>query len=396
VRRTPAAAVAVGALLLATGCTGDRSSAGEVLVVVSAPLSTSPWIGRAIERGARLATEQLARTKTPVRLEVFDNAGSPQTAAADARRAVDRHAAAFVTDGTGAAAVAAVSEPAGLPVFVTFQGGVSIVAPGGRRTVFRIAPANKPMSTRLADYLAEKHPRVALVSDDSSYGREGAAAMRLAFRRDEVPVVADLTVPAAASALSAQVLAARRAGATTLVLWCSAADVAAAIEAARGSGWDVAIYAGPTGEDPLVRQLLAAHADWVTGLTFVSFRITSEVGPEPFERYRSAYEKRFGAERVGVRQGGRDVVQPPDWSMFGYDTVRLVAAARAKGGGSLLEALENTTITGANGDERGFGPGQREGVSPDDMYFARFAGFVFAPVTDDVLSVGLPSVPQLR
>ncbi len=170
----------------------------------------------------------------------------------------------------------------------------------------------------------------------------------------------------------------RRAGATTLVLWCSAADVAAAIEAARGSGWDVAIYAGPTGEDPLVRQRLAAHADWVTGLTFVSFRITSEVGPEPFERYRSAYEKRFGAERVGVRQGGRDVVQPPDWSMFGYDTVRLVAAARAKGGGSLLEALENTTITGANGDERGFGPGQREGVSPDDMYFARFAGFVFA------------------
>jgi len=123
--------------------------------------------------------------------------------------------------------------------------------------------------------------------------------------------------------------------------------------------------------------------------------LRGEAGPEPFERYRAAYEKRFGAERVGVRQDGRDVVQPPDWSMFGYDAVRLVAAARARGG-SLLDALENTTITGANGDERGFGAQQREGVSPDDMYFARFDGFVFAPVKDDVLSVGLPAVPQLR
>lgn len=388
-------AAAAAGVLLVVGCSSAAPRSTEALVVVSAPLSTSPWIGRAIERGARLAAVELAGTRTPVRLEVLDNGGSPQRAVAHARRAVDRRAAALVTDGTGAAAIAGVSEPARLPVFVTFQGGASILDPAARRTVFRIAPANKPMSTRLADYLAEQHPRVALLSDDSSYGREGAAAMRLAFRRDEVPVVADLTVPAAAAALAPQVLAARRAGATVLVLWCSAGDVAAAVEAARGSGWDVPVYAGPTGEDPLVRQRLAAHPGWVTGMTFVSFRITSEAGPEPFERYRAAYEKRFGAERVGVRQDGRDVVQPPDWSMFGYDAVRLVAAARARGG-SLLDALENTTITGANGDERGFGAQQREGVSPDDMYFARFDGFVFAPVKDDVLSVGLPAVPQLR
>jgi hypothetical protein len=34
-------------------------------------------------------------------------------------------------------------------------------------------------------------------------------------------------------------------------------------------------------------------------------------------------------------------------------------------------------------------------VSPDDMYFALFHGFVFRPVTDDLLSQNLPSVPQL-
>lgn len=390
-----ALALALTGMLLVAGCSSAAPPPGETLIVVSAPLSTQPWIGRAIENGARLAATQVTGARSRVPVEVLDNGGSPQQAVADAQRAVAQHAAALITDGTGATAVAQVSEPAGLPVFVTFQGGASIVDPATRPTVFRIAPANKPMSIRLADYLAGRHPRIGLLGDDSSYGRDGAAAMRSAFRRDLVPLVSDLTVPADAADLSAEVLAARRAGATTLVLWCSASDVAAAVQAARSSGWQVPIYAGPTGEDPLVRQRLAAHPDWVNGLTFVSFRITAEVGPAPFEQYRAAYEKRFGAEKVGVRQDGRDVVQPPDWSMFAYDAVRLVVAARAKGG-SLLDALENTTITGANGDERGFGPQQREGVSPDDMYFARFDRFVFAPVKDDILSQGLPAVPQLR
>ena len=53
-------------------------------------------------------------------------------------------------------------------------------------------------------------------------------------------------------------------------------------------------------------------------------------------------------------------------------------------------------ITGANGDERGYSESSREGVNPDDMYFARFDGFVFAPVTDDLLSQNLPAVPQTR
>ena len=82
--------------------------------------------------------------------------------------------------GTGAAAVAAVSEPARLPGFVAFGGGASIVDPARRRTVFRMAPADRPMSIRLADYLAEQHPRIGLLADDSSYA--GTAPSRCAPR----------------------------------------------------------------------------------------------------------------------------------------------------------------------------------------------------------------------
>ena len=75
------------------------------------------------------------------------------------------------------------------------------------------------------------------------------------------------------------------------------------------------------------------------------------------------------------------------------DVLRRVSPGSG-GGGPLLEALNRTVITGANGDERGFGPDDREGVSPDDMYFGRFPDLRFSPVDDDILSTNLPAVPQ--
>ena len=60
--------------------------------------------------------------------------------------------------------------------------------------------------------------------------------------------------------------------------------------------------------EPRARQRLADHPEWVDGLVFVSFRITSEVGPEPFAAYRAAYERAYGVERVGVG----DLVQHGD------------------------------------------------------------------------------------
>ena len=395
--------VAVGAA--GAGCSSTPSGS-DVVFVVSAPVSTSPWIATSERNGAELAAGQLNAQggiefgghKHHVVIDVRDNAGSPQRVLADARAAVSMHAAALIIDGVGAAAVAQVTDPVSLPVFVVFDGGQSFIDPQARPTLFRMAPADKPMAMRLADYLASRHPRVGLITDDTGFGTDGASALRPGFARDKIPVVDSATVPVAASDVSTQVLAARRAGATMLVVWAAAPIVAETITAARSSGWQVPIWAGPTGEDPLVRQQLAAHPSWLTGVGFVSFRITSETGPKPFANYRAAYVKKYGVDKVGVQQNGRDVVQPPDWSMYSYDTVNLVAAGLKKSGAvgaPLLHALEgHAVILGANGDERGFLQSTREGVSPDDMYFAVFHGFVFQPVTDDLLSQNLPSVPQ--
>jgi ABC-type branched-subunit amino acid transport system substrate-binding protein len=398
--------VLTAAGLLGAGCSSTPTG-DDVRIVVSVPVSTSPWIAEFAKRGADLAAEQLnadggvefGGSAHDVVVDVRDNAGSPQQVVADARAAVEQHAAAFIIDGVGAAAVAAVTDPAQLPVFVVFDGGESFIDADVHRTLFRMAPADRPMAIRLADYLAASKPRIGMLTDDTGFGRDGADALREAFARDRIEIVKDLTVATTSTDVASQVLAARRAGATTLAVWAAAPVVADAIRAARSAGWSVPIWAGPTGEDPLVRQRLADHVEWLDGVGFVSFRITAEMGPKPFEAYRAAYEKKYGFDRIGVQQGGLNVVQPPDWSMYSYDAVKLVAAALEKAGSveQLLPTLEGQiVITGANGDERGYLETTREGVSPDDMYFAKFDGFIFKPVTDDLLSQNLPAVPQTQ
>jgi ABC-type branched-subunit amino acid transport system substrate-binding protein len=383
-----------------------RNDGAVVTVVVSAPVSTSPWVATFERNGAQLAAKQansdhsleLHGKRYRVEVRVLDDAGSPQQAAANARQAVAMHAAALVTTGVGAAGVADITGAAQLPTFVVFEGGDGIVDPRKRPTMFRLAPADKYMTMRLADYLAARHPKVGIVADDTSFGNDGARSLVAAFARDELPVAKQSTVPAGSNDVATQVLSQRRAGVDELIVWASAPVVAAVVQATRSAGWQVPIWAGPSGEDPLVRQRLAQHPQWLTGVGFVSFRITAEVGSGPFAAYRRAYVAAFGEEKVGVKQDGKDVVQPPDWSMFAYDAVNLVIAGLNKSGATgkpLLDTLAgNVVITGANGDERGYSGSTREGVSPDDMYFAQFHGFVFSPVTDDLLSQNLPTVAQ--
>jgi ABC-type branched-subunit amino acid transport system substrate-binding protein len=395
------------ALALVIGACGDDKN--SVQIVVSAPISTEPWIASSISKGAKLAVDEInARgglelqngERRPLKLVVLDNASSPATALANAREAVDRKAAMLLTDGTGATAIGDLTDRAHIPAFVVFEGGTQLIDPQRHPSVFRLAPADAIMTRRLADYIANQRPKVAMLTDDSGYGAQGRQALKDAFGVDEIQVVDDQVIPRRAQDLAPQILQARNSGADRLIVWASAGNVAAALEAVAKAGWDVQVISGQTGEDPLVRQRLAAHPDYLKRLRFVSGRITAEMGPKPFNAFRARYEKAEGVTKVGVEQDGKDVIQPPDWQMYPYDAVNLVAEAIKDAGAlgaPLVQTLnDGTKIVGANGDQRRYNATYHEGVSPQDMYFARFDGFVFVPVSDDPLSGTLPRVDQLR
>jgi len=398
--------LALALCALAALLPGCGSQADAVPVYVSAPVSSQPWIARSITNGAKLAVADInakggvrvGKARKKLRLVVKDNGGSPANALSDARDAVAKHALALLTDGTGAASIASVTDPANLPVFICFDGGSRLIDPQRYPTLFRMAPADLTMASRLADYIANAKPKVGLITDDSDYGQQGRAAVTTALATDEVAVVSNQTVGQRAASVAPQVLAARRAGAQLLLVWASAADVAAVVTATHAAGWAVPVISGQTGEDPLVRQRLVEHPEWLKSLRFVSSRITAEVGPKPFEAFRAHYEAELGAEKVGVKQDGRDVLQPPDWQMYPYDSLTLAAEAMDEVGAlgaPLMKAMNAATIVGANGDSRGYNAGYHEGISPSDMYFATFEGFQFVPVKDDPLSGSLPTVDQL-
>jgi ABC-type branched-subunit amino acid transport system substrate-binding protein len=389
-------------------CGGDDSKGSEetLLIAVNAPFSRTPYVGQTIADGAQLAADE-ANIKTDegtarFRIKRYDTGLSARRAVANVRRALADGAVAIIDEGTGINASWRLARDADRPTCITYQGGVDLVDPVERPNVFRVAPTDHGTAFRLAEYLIPKGLKIGLVVDDSSYGQEGAKALGESFAHNPEAVAINLTVPAGSADLAPEVLRARRAGATALLVWAQPTTIAGVLTAARSSGWDVPVYTPASGEDPLVRQQLANRPDWVDGLTFAAGRPTAEVGPAPFLAFQQKYEQRFGVQLVGVKTpDGAEVAQPPDYAMYSYDCVNVLAAAIERAGGvddrgKVLDALQQVSVTGANGDQRGFNENNHDGVVDDDVYFARFEGMTYKPVKDDPLSSTLAEIDQRR
>jgi ABC-type branched-subunit amino acid transport system substrate-binding protein len=397
-------------LLILTGCGGSSKATqrSELTIVVNAPFSRSPYLGRTIENGARLAANEvnasgirIGDTTYNLRITTMDTALSPANAVVNMRRVVGDHAIAVVDEGTGIDASWRIANSVGMPVGIVFEGGRQLVDPVTRPNVFRIAPSDHGIAFRLAEYLVPKGLKLALLHDDSDYGAAGEQALTSAFSQNRSSVAIDETLPADALDLGPQVLRARRAHATGLLVWGRPATIAAVLTAARSSGWNVPVFTPPAGADPFVRQQLADHPQWIDGLTFAGGRLTAEVGTRPFLTFEQKYESAFGVDRVGVTtRGGLPVIAPPESAMYAYDFVNLVAAAVLKAASTspakITAALNDVTTEGANGDQRAFNKNNHEGVVDDDIYFARFHDMTYTPVKDDPLSATLPTLPQTR
>ena len=400
-----------GVALLAAGCGGSSKSSSpkNLVIAVDVPVTGSPYIAQTIRQGVELATSNLnggggvrvGKQGYMLRVKLYDNHLSARQAVEDTRRALDAGAATIVTDGTGVDATWQLARQKGVSISITYDGGSGLVDAEKRPNVFRIAPTNHGIAFRYAEYLIPKKLKVGLLSDDTAYGREGASDVAKAFSENPESVALKLTLPAGQPDLSAQILRARRSGATALLVWGQPPTIAAVLAAARSIGWQVPVYTPPTGADPFIRQQLADHPKWVDGLTFASGRLTAEVGTGPFTNFQSQYEAAYGPDPVGVKtSNGQKVVQPPEFGMYSYDFIHVLVAAITHAGSvepaKVTSALNQVTAQGANGDARGFNEHNHDGVVDDDIYFARFHDMTYQPVQDDPLSATLPPIAQTR
>ena len=392
-------------VLLLCGCGGSKKKSDTLVIAVDAPFSRSPYIGQTIARGVELAASEINVAGLPgtggtytLKVKRYDNALSPRKALGNIRRAIADGAVAIIDDGTGVDASWKTANAKHVPICITYDGGGGLVDLEKRPNVFRIAPTDRGIAFRLAEYTIPKGLKLALLNDDTTYGEQGADALDDAFAENPRSVALKLTLPAGDVDLSPQVLRARRSGATGLLVWGQAATIAKVVTAARSAGWNVPVFASPSAEDPVLRQQLADRPQWLNGLTFATGRMTAELGPSAFYSFESKFENAYGTQRVGVRtHGGDDVIAPPDYAMYSYDCTNVLAQAIKQFGiKDLPHALEQVTTRGANGDERGFNEHNHEGVVDDDVFFARFHDMTFAPVKDDPLSSTLPTIRQTR
>src|SRR5256885_4363302 len=95
----------LAAALALAGCGGNStaSSRTSLTIVVNAPFSRSPYLGRTIENGARLAAREvnangvrIGATTYELDVRTMDTALSPARAVANMRRAVGQHTIAVV------------------------------------------------------------------------------------------------------------------------------------------------------------------------------------------------------------------------------------------------------------------------------------------------------------
>src|SRR5207244_12295877 len=171
----------------------------------------------------------------------------PQKALDNVRQAIADHAVAIVDEGTGVDATWRVANDAHVPICITYEGGEGLVDPAMRPNGFRIAPTDHGIAFRLAEYLVPKGSRIAFLHDDTTYGQQGAVGFQDAFGHTPKAVVSNIGVSFTAQDVSPQVLQARRAGATALLVWGQGPTIANVLRAARSSGWNVHVFIRPSG-----------------------------------------------------------------------------------------------------------------------------------------------------
>jgi branched-chain amino acid transport system substrate-binding protein len=227
------------------------SSAGPMKIGLLGTLSgVLDWQGMDLRDGALLALKEVSGREEfagqSFELVTADDRGEPEVAAAEARRLIAEEGVVALVgpvDSDCALAVAAVAGEARVPM-ITLSTLPELTDPL-QRYVFRGTVSDAVLGRLMADYakIMLGGGRIAILYEDSAYGRAGMEAVSARLRRVGVEPVAVESYARGAKDFSVQMGRLKAADPRSIMLYGGIQDAQPVMQAIRGAGLDSKVVA---------------------------------------------------------------------------------------------------------------------------------------------------------
>jgi branched-chain amino acid transport system substrate-binding protein len=337
----------------------DGSSDGPVRIGYIGALSGgSASMGVPLQQGMQLAIAELNESgelERELELISVDDEADASTSAAAAQRMVTEEGVVAVIGGPNSGTVLAnnpIITGAGVVNLISAAQNDNLVDPEqpGFDLTFRTTENNSYDVQAIAQLFEDEgYASICAVSDTTEYGQSGIATIRTVFEERGLEIANAVEHEVNATDLTPQVLTLRDAGCDSVYLFDLGQDAALFMRTVNQVGWDVPVIGG---RGLTQGAFLSIAGDAADGIIFPSVVDTDR--PE-MQAYIEAYDAEYG----------EDADPAHNFSVLGYDTIQLLAAALAEsdyqGGEALADALESIEMPGTAGLE-----GSTLGFSDDD------------------------------
>jgi branched-chain amino acid transport system substrate-binding protein len=335
-----ACAALLGVMLAGSAFAKEPIKIGAFLSVTG-PAS---FLGDPNKKALELYVQRLNETGgllgRPVELIVYDDGGAADKAQSFAKRLVENDKVDVIIGGsTTATTIAGMgSVERGGPPFISLAGAVSIVEPV-RKWVFKVTHTDRMAAEKVfADMKKRGLTRVALVSEDSGFGKSAREQAFIVAKAMGLEIVADETYGARDADMSAQ-LTKIRSNSAVQAIWVLGVGQGPIIVTKnyRQMGLTVPIYQAHSVASKEFIRLAGEAAEGlrlpVTGLVLVEKLPLNDPQRPIVIAFKTAYEKAYKSEAS-------------TFAGYGFDGVMLFADAARRAGSidreKLREAIEAT------------------------------------------------------